>query len=356
MLETLLENLIIMGLTILASLYYLGKKSRRIEKNISELNQLNDKQNHDTFALLENCWKYFDRAGFSGLDCDICWFGSDTSYHFGSKTNHPISFKQKLEHIDVQVTAYTSARLGENQHFEHVFWQNFVLLLRMNLLIKVNSIYHTEKQLQKYNTFILHDMKNIAQFIVMINEQLQKNQGKNQQRLLELLNTIMPGIKVRADRIIQTLSQKQASNEFETVKTTIDLASKIHSIAETHGLNIRISGNSQIVLSEEKIDQVLDNLLNNYLHHSGHHLIIHVHIEENEDTITISFHSNKRVDQRNRLRLFEPFWSSTEHGMGVGMHQCKTLLQQMNGDLNVKYLDDQTIKFVIQFKKITKKP
>ena len=350
MIEQLIEGFFLVGFSIIVSLFYLSKKSKKIEGNISDLISFNDVNNQDALIYLEKTWPFFQKAGFVGYKCDLTWFGTKSTFRYGVVSEHAYRFKQKLELISVSVTAYTSKSKAEKQHFEHIFWQNFVLMLKMDLLIKVNAIHSAEQQLQKYNTFMLHDMKNIAQLIVMVDDSMAKKPKANAEKMIAMLESVIPSIRIRSERIIQMLTKKDAKEQ-DTPFADVVLENKIQEIAAIHNVKIKIEGGAVVLSNEEILDQVLDNLINNYLHHTDHKKIINIKIENEDKNIYIRFHGTTVVENYNRVRLFEPFWSSSEHGMGVGLHQCKILLKKLSADLEVNYLEDKTLEFVMHFKK-----
>ncbi len=351
MIEYLIGGFFLVGFSIIVSLYYLSKKSKKIEGNISDLISFNDANKQDTLAYLEKCWPFFSKAGFVGYRCDLTWFGTTSTFCYGGSSNHSYQFDQKIELISVSVTAYTSKSKAEKQHFEKLFWKNFIMMLKMNVLIKINSIHSTEQQLQKYNTFMLHDMKNIAQLIVMVDDSMSKKDNPDAQKMIAMLKKVIPSIRVRSERIIRILTQKDQTEEHLAL-SKIDIGRKISKIAKIHNLDVSIKGSATILSNNEVLDQVLDNLINNYLHHTDQNSVISIKIENNSNSTHIRFHGPKVVEDYNRVRLFEPFWSSSKHGMGIGLHQCKTLLKTLSGDLDVNYLEDKTLEFVMQFKKM----
>lgn len=100
---------------------------------------------------------------------------------------------------------------------------------------------------------------------------------------------------------------------------------------------------------------VLFNLLKNSLHHIK---------LANKGSIRIFLHSNQH---ENRLHfrdtgsgvatkilphIFEPFFSKTRHGSGVGLPFCKAVIESFNGKIACESIEGEYTEFILSFPKI----
>jgi K+-sensing histidine kinase KdpD len=365
MLESLLQGFILTGITILVTLFFLHLQSDSLIENMDNLSQSNKLFNFDVLKLIEHSWPFFNKAGFIGISYQINWFGSEIEYQFGKQKGDYLEFNEQLdESILIKIQAYQGKCLGEKKHFKVIFWQTFLHLMRMDLLIKINAIYVTEKQLQKYNTFLLHDMKNIAQFVTVLHAQLNSVTQESEKEIVPLLQNVLPEILKRAERIILTVTEnekdkqkKQPSDKqylLHSKNLTFNLAQQVQQVAELHNVNLIITGaDINVKLNKALLDQVLDNLISNYNHHGSQATSIKIHIETTQDRekeiVRMTLNSPTKVTKEQYIHLFEPFWSSSDHGMGIGLYQCKTQLNSMNSLIKAHYLQDKSLQFIIQF-------
>ncbi len=361
MLDTLLQVFVLVGITILITLQVIRLQSNRLIENLNNLSQANKLFEFDVLTLTEKSWPFFQKACFIGFHYHIVWFGSHIEGNFGQPKGHYLQFNEQLDDlITVHIKAFRGKTKGEKKHFQQIFWQTFIQLLKMDLLIKANSIYQTEKQLQKYNTFLLHDIKNIAQFIVVLNTQINSINQHNQQEVIALLQNILPEILIRSERIIQTLTEKEINikstdlppDQLQSVdkRIVLNLSEQVQQIADFHNVTISLHGSKTSLLVDKGIlDQVLDNIIGNYQQHTQSLEPIKVTIIASNNSVRLCLNSPVKVSKEQYIHLFEPFWSSSDHGMGIGMYQCKTLLESIHASIHVRQLEDHSLEFIIDF-------
>ncbi len=116
----------------------------------------------------------------------------------------------------------------------------------------------------------------------------------------------------------------------------------------TSGAELVIDGATIAVMSEQgRLEQVFVNLIQNALDAMGKGGAIHIAISRLGDTATIRItDTGPGIPESARERLFLPFNSSKDDGLGLGLVICRDILADMGGELNF-VPDDRGASFAI---------
>ena len=100
------------------------------------------------------------------------------------------------------------------------------------------------------------------------------------------------------------------------------------------------------------LETVLDNILKNYQDLSVRDqlppLLIECAITEQEGMIELTLQAPAAPRAAEPERLFEPFWSSTPEGLGIGLFQARHLIAMQGGALFVSQPPDGPLCFHIR--------
>ena len=131
--------LIIIGGSILIAsarmLFHYRKQSSRGQ----ELIRLNEKLEYDLPDFLRLCWPILLDGRFVGMSWELNWFGTTLSNKEGSDKGNIIERKFEVQEIYVNVKLYHEQKGWDQQHFTETLAENFFLLVRMNMWIKLGS-------------------------------------------------------------------------------------------------------------------------------------------------------------------------------------------------------------------------
>jgi len=110
----------------------------------------------------------------------------------------------------------------------------------------------------------------------------------------------------------------------------------------TSGTDLAIAGAGIAVLGEQgRLEQVFVNLIQNALDAMGSGGVIRIAASLAGDTVTVRLTDNgPGISDEARARLFQPFNSSKEDGLGLGLVICRDILADMGGELH--FLPDET--------------
>lgn len=350
MIEQIYLAFILMGITIaavVAALWYQARKASRINLGLIRLNE----QHHfDTPIFLEQAWPLLEQAGLLGLTWRLDWFGIVKQGSYGRHLNASTYKEIKVAEMKLTMNFYQRNNRGEQRYFEETLIATFLLLLRTDMLIKANAIDATFTHMSRLNLFLQHDMKNIAQFIQLMADQLASVPPGKEGQVLSHLRRAAPLIRHRADRIVNTLTVGSKPDEG---LREIHLHQVLSGLCQLYELEAQIEGDALIHATGTTIDTALDNILKNY-----HDASVREHIAKPLMLIAIDTHAQQvsiSIEARNGTgapapeRLFEPFWSSDAAGLGIGLYQAKQMLEMQGGSLQVTQDSLTPLRFNITF-------
>ncbi|WP_334190544.1 sensor histidine kinase [Noviherbaspirillum sp.] len=347
MIEQIQLYLLLTGATIGAVLAVLWYQARNASRISLALIRLNEQHRFDTPALLRNAWPLLSQAGLAGIAWRLDWFGVVIEEQAGTTKGVCIEHRIDVAETSLSIALYQPVRRGERRYFGENLIATFLLLLRTDMLIKANATDTTFAQMSKLNLFLQHDMKNIAQFIQLMADQLASVPPGKEQQVFDYLRTAAPMMRNRADRIVGTLTAGRLS---DAPSRTVDLEEEIRTLCALYRLDCTIDGSARLRVPENTLDTALDNIFKNYSDLAERERQgrpeIRVAITGNGNggtDITIEAVDASPVEHMERL--FEPFWSSHPAGLGIGLYQAKQRLAACNASLHAQRTKQGGLKF-----------
>jgi signal transduction histidine kinase len=372
MLNLLYQFLILVGATIAVVVAYLWWQARAASQINVALIRLNEELQFDAPALLQQAWPLLEQSGLRGLRWKIDWFGvviegeegeaktiaphlvmSHRIHHIQNKRRVSEIINQKITigEMKLSLDFYQNHR-GEKRYFDSALIETFLLLLRSDMSIKAVAIDTTLAQMSRLTLFLQHDMKNVAQFIQLMADQLAAVPPGKELQVLDYLRTAAPLMRHRADRIVQTLKIGQTQTEPAKL---VHLNTLCEELCRLYQLNFDINGAAHVPISRNNLEAALENILKNYndihLREGGSKPLVKITINDGLETIEILISSEDTPAIIQIERLFEPFWSLNPEGLGIGLYQAKHLLESCNASLSASKTGSGSLQFQIKIMK-----
>lgn len=351
MLEQLYPILIVIGATIGVVLAYLWRQARGAGNIGLALIRLNEQLQFDTPAFVQSAWPLLSQSGLRGIAWKLDWFGvplEGRAGQIGSASTHK---EIQVAEMKLSIT-FQQNRHGERRYFDEALIETFLLLLRTDMWIKAGAIDATFSQMSKLTLFLQHDMKNVAQFIQLMADQLAAVPAGKEQQVLDYLRSAAPLIRHRADRIVRTLATGQPHTD---PVRTMHICDEMTQMCSLYRLDCTISGSAQVSVPENTLDSALDNVLKNYsdiqLREGGVKPPVSIEISDNDSNVEISIAATNTHPITHMERLFEPFWSSDPAGLGIGLYHAKQMLEICKGTINATQSETGQLKFQIRIEK-----
>lgn len=347
--------LIIIGSSILAATAWLLHQYRAQLQRTQELIQLNESLRYDLPDFLRQCWPILHRGGFQGLYWELEWFGTHLNASYGQPLGEEVVERvMTVKEIRLLLRLYHIKRGWERRYFSLAQAENFLLLLRMNLWIKVGSVQGAFDQAAKMTVFFKHDVKNMVQLLSLSADQVRDVSAGMEARVIANMQAAIPAVLDRAEHMLRALNEQSAVTrrlqDSPVAQEPLSLEDVLQQTATLYDLPVTISGEALVHIDKDRLLSIVDNLLGNYSRLAR--------ISSLRPDLSISLQRDgKQVlttieDKLGRPfpwpeRLFEPFWSEHGDGRGIGLYQARQQAHAAGGELSVDASADRPIRFML---------
>lgn len=336
-------TLIGIGLSFLIAFWSFKYQSQKIKNYILRFYRVNNEVNQDTLDFIERSWPILQEAGFMALQGKVEWFGETKEIAYGTpknsevKNQYPISLFEG--DIRVDMTLFYNQVHGERKLLYSLLLQTYLMLLSFNVTNKTSQFLLSKQRLEKYQLFVQHDVKNIAQFISLLDSQVADAKAdEDKVKLLNRLKMLLPAMAEKA----KLVTQQMTSVSHQSPKK-ISLSYEIEKIAHSIGLSVQVDGEACLLISDVLLTQLLNNLLGNFKDHPENVTDVFVQIKLVETGLEVNI-SRLKASSDEALkpeRMFEPFWTTSESGMGLGLFLTREMLNNIGGEVHFYHTDDE---------------
>lgn len=350
--------LILVGASILVASARMLHHYRTQSSRGQQLILLNEEYEYDLPNFLRSCWPILQEGRFIGMAWELNWFGTTISGKEGQLEGQVIEREFQIREIFVSVKLYHRQRGWDQKHFTETLAENFFLLVRMDIWIKLGSTQRAFDQAAKVNVFLQHDVKNMIQILGLMGSFCDAAKPGEEKTTLENIKLSIPAVKERADHMLSELTDKTAkSRKTGAELPRIRLEEVIRETAMVHNLPLNLQGAGTVRINKEHLLSIIDNLIGNYSYQVSKNpdanALLEVQINSDEDQICMTLRDkNGRICEYPE-RLFEPFWSEFGKGRGIGLYQAKHHAENAGGSLKATSKKDEILTFELRLPKIT---
>lgn len=348
-------GLVVFGLALLAVAYFLRQKAENLRDTLTLLYQLNQKVNQDALDFFEQAWPILKRAGLAEIQADIFWFGEHQHKVFTTYKRPGNKQQIQLEVDDMSfnlVFIYPKFYAADSSWLTLIM-TTFVQILEQDLEHKHAEILTSQKRLERYQLFVQHEIKNIAQFIQLLSEQVVSLQADADK--LNLVNRLQNTLPIMSERAKNTLHKMQQPLHEFFVTDAVSLNAIISEVLAMFELKAQLKGEQSVFVARPVLIEVFKNIFGNYRDHKNDNpnLLIDITPLEADQGALVTIQS--RFEERHldikAERMFEPFWTTSESGLGLGLFLTRELLNQVNGEISFSKLDDM-MQFQIELRNL----
>ncbi len=192
------------------------------------------------------------------------------------------------------------------------------------------------REISALTSGVAHEIKNPLNSLALLFELLIKKGASSESEV------IVQGREevAKISRIVDQFSS--SLKPIEIRKDTFDLGDEIRSIeaslkklAEERGIIVRHSQDSSITLFADRmlLSQAIHNIVKNAIEASdGGKVEIAIEKERKKVFITVK-DSGRGMDDEEKVRAFEPFFSTKKEGMGIGLYLARKIVEAHGGEL-----------------------
>lgn len=198
----------------------------------------------------------------------------------------------------------------------------------------------------KVSTFVLHDLKNQVSGLSLMLDNAKNyiDDPEFQQDMLETVDNTVTNMKSLIARL------KNLKEKPQLLIAPVELRKIVDDAVTTANAKIRVAGRPvRIDADEEEIYKVVLNLLLNA-----------VEASQNDAAVEVAYGARNElafVEVRDRgcgmsaefvnTRLFKPFETTKKHGFGIGLYQCKQIVESHNGQIEVQSIEGEGTTFTL---------
>ncbi len=340
--------LILVGTSILAGAGWLLYQYRMQALRSQELIRLNEELEYDLPDFLRQCWQSLHKGGFTGIQWNLDWFGTNVSGSNGRLEGAVIEKKFEVQEISLILSLYLGKSGWEQRYFSNTLADNFFLLVRMNLWIKLGTVKGAFDQSARMTVFLQHDMKNMAQLISLSADQLENPVPGQEDKVLESLRTAIPAVRDRAQHMLNALMKIPDNNSKESRQ---QLEQVLQQTASAYELPVAITGSASVNVQKDTLQSIIDNLLGNYSRQTKKQnqpvLDLQIDLENNGKRVVARITDYNGEPCLWPERLFEPFWSEHGSGLGIGLYQARQQAIAAGGTLTAEAMADKPLCFIL---------
>ena len=207
-------------------------------------------------------------------------------------------------------------------------------LLSMKLSAQLSSAQEMAA-MGRVSTFVIHDLKNLASNLAMVTENAADylDDPDFQRDMLETLTGTVDSMKGLIARLRNVARPKELKLA----------ATDLYQLAEE---GARMAGGHQVAVTGEpvsaqvdagEIQKVVQNLLLNAREASDSKEPIAVEVGQAEEVyLKVSDRGCGMSEEFIRQRLFQPFQTTKPKGFGIGLYQCKNIIEAHGGRIEVQ--------------------
>lgn len=202
--------------------------------------------------------------------------------------------------------------------------------------VKLSAQLSTAKEMAaigQVSAFVVHDLKNLVSSLSMVtcNAQEYLDDPEFQQDMLETLEYSTDKMK----NLIARLQKITERRELHRVPT--DLFRVVSEGVRLVGAEqVQLSGESVMTLLDaQEMEKVVQNLVLNALEAGGDPVSVEVGVQE-EIYLRVSDQGCGMSEEFMRQRLFKPFQTTKAKGFGIGLYQCRNIVEAHGGRIEVE--------------------
>ncbi len=222
--------------------------------------------------------------------------------------------------------------------------QHLLLAEKLTMAREMEAFY-------EYTTFFLHDLKNFTSSLSLIVQNAERRGGDP-----EFQRAAMETVRATVQKMTSLIGKLTVlSRDPQPKRVSLD----VNSIAAEVVKGFDRDAGARIVFETrpvpavgadaEQLQQVLLNLVLNAREAVGADGTITIRTESDNATVTLSVEDNGcGMDHETIAKLFRPFRTAKGRGLGIGLYQCRKIVEAHQGRLEVDSVPGKGSRFIIR--------
>lgn len=256
---------------------------------------------------------------------------------------------------------------GEDQSGEPYRQDDFEILKAMTTQaavqiknIKLTKELMDEKEMETFHrmsTFIMHDLKNLTNSLFLLNQNAKINIGNPefQQDAIKTIENTITRMKGLIERLLPASGDIEIKKEQVDMKSLVGSAIKKIPLIENKNVIIITTDMEHIAvpllnIDTDAMEMVFLNLLTNAYESIKEKGKITVSAFINEDSVELKISDNGVGMSKEFIEtsLFKPFKTTKKQGFGIGLFQCKSIIEAHGGNIDIESEEGKGTIFTVR--------
>ena len=351
LIQSMYMFVIVVGVAVLVILFYLRYLTNRAFKVQLKMVETNSECNYDISLFLPRARELIKKAEIDDVFYEIT-YGEKTLARPGPAHKRVITRKVSRPDYSIGLGIVTVSPRGYQRYIYMIIFETLFLLIEMDLLMKIKVANEALYNFSKLQAFLLHDVKNVTQFIKGLLYNITRIGGSEREhKFVEYLRESAPALSVRTDKILATLEMGSEKESDEGDTQEVDVLAMISELIKLYGVKGEATGQGSVFTQKHKLVTVFDNIIKNMHEKSTNEpqLECFAFIREEGETVTVVIYDTgspiKDID-----RMFEPFFTTKSSGLGIGLFQARHVVKNFGGNMTVANTD-RGVEFTVALMK-----
>lgn len=350
LLQSMYLFIVVAGAVALVILFYLRYLTNRAFKVQLRMVNTNKESNYDIALFLPRVNDIVKIAEIEEIFYEIN-YGESTLSKPGPEKRRTIVRKVTRPDYSIGLGIVPLSPRGYQKYIYMIIFETLFLLIEMDILMRIKVANDALYNFSKLQAFLLHDVKNITQFIKGLIYNIDRINGpERERRFIDYLKESAPALSVRTDKILSTLqigSDKDEAGEGQEV----DIARLTRDLFALYDIKGESTGRGTIFTEKHKMVTVFDNIIKNVREKAVREPGIQCFAFVREETgiVTVVIYDTG-TPVKSIERMFEPFYTTKESGLGIGLFQARHIVKKLGGNMAVANTD-RGVEFTVTLPK-----
>ncbi|MBL8472248.1 MAG: PEP-CTERM system histidine kinase PrsK [Rhodocyclaceae bacterium] len=189
----------------------------------------------------------------------------------------------------------------------------------------------------KMSAFVVHDLKNlVAQLSLLLrNAERHKNNPEFQQDMLMTIENVTQRMKHLMVQLREGAQPIDAPRPIELGAVTESI--RRAKVSQRPAVHVEVEDKLVVMAHADRLERVLGNLVQNALDATADEGKVSVSARRNGSSVRVEIRDDGHgmTEQYMRERLFKPFQSTKETGMGIGVYESQQYITEIGGSIAV---------------------
>ena len=343
MIEKLSPLLIITGIILLLVTLYYNTILKKLIKVLTNLLELQENRESDVEEYIHSIEQKLSTIGVKKISYDISYLNKNILHNDTNPKG--IILKKDIYYKNITGTLYVevSNNTGEYKIINKLVLYVLTLQIVNAIHTDIEKINESFARIAKLQTYMVHDLKNILQFFQLMQHNVNHlNTQEEKEKFIDFLQNSTQPINTKVNKILSLL-QIESKTQQPQHKEQISLQEFLRPYINHYQLRCHLTQITTVVTADkESLKTIFDNIFSNIAYKSLHHQDLHCYIDIQEQKyhflITISDNGKMFEDPQS---VTQPFYTTKEDGLGIGMYQVRTLIELQNGTLECRNIDNK---------------